>query len=358
MLQYHGFLLKEFEEPYMVKEGPFLNADSDYPTEGSQIVHKKRSGRIIEDVFVTQVASLPLEIKLETQMRKAYKEELQMVSFVHKVDEEMPRPEATSSPKDRKPGKAFKEIPIGVYDDDKNHYTAIRCPFTFNFSITNDIPKLRTGIIKRTNSGATLRITSSRNFHSHVYERPFEIVPKASPSESSLGYCTRLSMPPTVPPSVSIDESLPSHRGNEDETGGVRENYQDKEIAEAKLKLFLRLSCFVSLLPSLYFSGTFPTSSVWLITRCKSLSYTIPIIFHVCPVRLWRRRASKLRMFREQRQLAENATLDLSSLGSPIPPCAIVSLLDFCQSVKFMFNCSCNFLLLLAFSYINENDFS
>ena len=32
LLEYHGFSIKEFEEPYMVKEGPFLNADKDYPT--------------------------------------------------------------------------------------------------------------------------------------------------------------------------------------------------------------------------------------------------------------------------------------------------------------------------------------
>ncbi|KAK9106933.1 hypothetical protein Syun_022944 [Stephania yunnanensis] len=51
LLEYHGFLIKDFEEPYMVKEAPFLNIDKDYPTKCSKLVHLKKSKRIIEDVL-------------------------------------------------------------------------------------------------------------------------------------------------------------------------------------------------------------------------------------------------------------------------------------------------------------------
>ncbi|KAJ6323509.1 hypothetical protein OIU76_010921 [Salix suchowensis] len=43
LLEYHGFAIREFEEPYMVKDGLFLNVDKDYPTECSNLVHLKKS---------------------------------------------------------------------------------------------------------------------------------------------------------------------------------------------------------------------------------------------------------------------------------------------------------------------------
>ncbi|KAJ0730764.1 putative proteasome component (PCI) domain-containing protein [Helianthus annuus] len=51
LLEYHGFSIKEFEEPYMVKEGPFLNGDGDYPLKCSKLVHLKRSTTIVDDVL-------------------------------------------------------------------------------------------------------------------------------------------------------------------------------------------------------------------------------------------------------------------------------------------------------------------
>ncbi|XP_020102832.1 SAC3 family protein B-like isoform X2 [Ananas comosus] len=51
LLEYHGFALKKYEELYMVKEGPFLNQDADFPTKCSQLVQLKKSQRIIGDVY-------------------------------------------------------------------------------------------------------------------------------------------------------------------------------------------------------------------------------------------------------------------------------------------------------------------
>lgn len=50
LLEYHGFGLRQYEELYLVKEGPFLNSESDSPSGCSQLVHSKRSQRVVDDV--------------------------------------------------------------------------------------------------------------------------------------------------------------------------------------------------------------------------------------------------------------------------------------------------------------------
>ncbi|RLN33878.1 germinal-center associated nuclear protein isoform X2 [Panicum miliaceum] len=50
LLEYHGFGLRQYEELYLVKEGPFLNSESDFPSGCSQLVHLKKSQRVIVDV--------------------------------------------------------------------------------------------------------------------------------------------------------------------------------------------------------------------------------------------------------------------------------------------------------------------
>jgi len=50
LLEYHGFGLRQYEELYLVKEGPFLNSESDFPSGCSQLVHSKKSQRVIDDV--------------------------------------------------------------------------------------------------------------------------------------------------------------------------------------------------------------------------------------------------------------------------------------------------------------------
>ncbi|KAL9227630.1 hypothetical protein vseg_003298 [Gypsophila vaccaria] len=70
LLEYHGFLIKEFEEPYMVKEGPFLHDDKDYPTRCSRLVHGKKSDTIVEDVSSSQEILLPSKTKTSEKNSK------------------------------------------------------------------------------------------------------------------------------------------------------------------------------------------------------------------------------------------------------------------------------------------------
>ncbi|XP_072959176.1 SAC3 family protein B isoform X1 [Typha angustifolia] len=57
LLEYHGFVLKKYEELYLVKEGLFINNDSDFPTKCSQLVHLKKSRRIIDDAYSGPITS-------------------------------------------------------------------------------------------------------------------------------------------------------------------------------------------------------------------------------------------------------------------------------------------------------------
>ncbi|KAK7245749.1 hypothetical protein RIF29_40598 [Crotalaria pallida] len=280
LLEYHGFVLKAFEEPYMVKEGQFINADNDYPTKCSKLVHKKRSGRIIEDVALSiQAKSLPMESMNKIQMRKANKHEprivssVENVSLVQKLDKEKPESVAIFTPKDGKSGKALKEM-HAVQDSGKGHNVASPHSSPLSLPFPNIIPEPqlpRIDIFKSTNFDWVVRVSPRGNLHSNVDERPVEIVTKPAPPESSLALS--FSMPPPAAEAISEDNSMLIHQEYEDEVYENREECRDEEIAEAKLRLFLRL---------------------------------------------WRRRASKLRMLHEQRQLASNAALNSLPLGPPI----------------------------------------
>ncbi|CAI0625834.1 unnamed protein product [Linum tenue] len=62
LLAYYGFSIKDFEEPYMVKEGPFLNSDKDFSTKCSRLVHLKKSTTIVSDISPSSlVTPLPAE---------------------------------------------------------------------------------------------------------------------------------------------------------------------------------------------------------------------------------------------------------------------------------------------------------
>ncbi|KAH7666909.1 SAC3/GANP/THP3 protein [Dioscorea alata] len=51
LLEYHGFVLRKYEEMYMVKVGLFRNSDNDFPTKCSELVRQKRSHGVIDDVY-------------------------------------------------------------------------------------------------------------------------------------------------------------------------------------------------------------------------------------------------------------------------------------------------------------------
>ncbi|CAA0839901.1 SAC3/GANP/Nin1/mts3/eIF-3 p25 family [Striga hermonthica] len=50
LVEYYGFSVKDFEEPYMVKENAFFNLENDFPVKRSKLVIYKRSRMIVGDV--------------------------------------------------------------------------------------------------------------------------------------------------------------------------------------------------------------------------------------------------------------------------------------------------------------------
>ncbi|XP_044964628.1 SAC3 family protein B isoform X1 [Hordeum vulgare subsp. vulgare] len=57
LLEYHGFGSRQYEGPYLVKEGPFLNSENDFPSGCSELVHSKKSQRIVDDVSFGPVSA-------------------------------------------------------------------------------------------------------------------------------------------------------------------------------------------------------------------------------------------------------------------------------------------------------------
>lgn len=98
LLEYHGFSLKQYEDAYMVKEGPFLSSDTDFPTKCSQLVHQKRSAKVVFDVFSsgqvpimdgTWQAMKALDVPVDKSNRDTQSKESTVASIVP-PEEEMP----------------------------------------------------------------------------------------------------------------------------------------------------------------------------------------------------------------------------------------------------------------------------
>ncbi|KAF2287778.1 hypothetical protein GH714_002682 [Hevea brasiliensis] len=285
LLEHHGFLIKEFEEPYMVKEGPFLNGDQDYPTKRSKLVHLKISRRMVDDVSpISQVVSLTAQASKEIQLPTVHKRDKKAVastfverkSLIHEVDEEMPDFEVVSSPKvgtllepiidKSKVGQQSQEDRVeGAYFSkwgfSSVHNPPVSLPAKFNE-------------VEKPNGDILSSVSAEKNMLSGMEGVPLQVVSRTSLQERSpsakYGYAVEDKVP--VFSNDTKDEEPPDIY-EEKENDEAMENYDDEEVAQAKLKLIIRL---------------------------------------------WRRRASKQRELREQKQIVANAALSSLSLGPPI----------------------------------------
>ncbi|XVE81994.1 hypothetical protein DITRI_Ditri15bG0111400 [Diplodiscus trichospermus] len=337
ILDYYGFSIKEFEEPYMVKEGPFLNAENDYPTKCSRLVHRKRSRTVAEDVAVPcEVTSFTVGATKESQMGKLYQPSANVspsprrVSSIIAVDEEMPDSMVVPSPKDGVQVHSMNEMSsTGVQQLQDGH---LKSSIPFNFSLSRRSPRsvpAKVAVWEKANSDTPFTILPERKFTSGLEQMPLQIMSQASAAESSpsgvfdhavvnpirqsmasdrsllvrspsrkydritkntvsnsiaISDLTSLSERPrdkydydlenSVPQGMAVDLGhKPQDNHLEIENQEIVVNSQHKEVAEAKLKLILRL---------------------------------------------WRRRTAKLRELREQRQLAAETALSSLPLGIPV----------------------------------------
>lgn len=299
LLEYYGFSLKEFEEPYMVKEGPFVEVDNDYPVKCSKLVHKKKSRTIFEDVSVPHVESVS-EKESQPLLDKDHQQKPSAVQFLKPdssslpIEEDMPDYETVSSPKDE-----IKAIPITKTEFCQKRYESLQAPpnpLVFFPHISPDVQQqARVGSAEKPEMQLQARVGSSgkpKNDEVAQFDAksmPIQFIPARDERETS----------PVLPANTLVEDTELKHMfdeenedeelvitGEEAETNEPAASYYDEEVAESKLKLIIRI---------------------------------------------WKRHSSKKRERREEKQLASKAALSSLSLGVPMWPNRI----QHSTSVKF-----------------------
>ncbi|KAG2272715.1 hypothetical protein Bca52824_067270 [Brassica carinata] len=299
LLEYHGFSIKVFEEPYMVKGDLFLHADKDYKTKCSKLVHMKKSRTIVEDVSAPSIedvfAPSPLS-SLPTEANKGYQQEtpppqsLKKQTSLRLVDKDI----------------CYKSSKPAVDQQNRNHFTPAGEFHSPGFPQAESL-----NLKKQPNGGHTSTSPAEIKFPfaehmqtnlmpgSILQQSPFAVhmqtnlvhgptlqqSPKSMPMESVP--VTTISESPTRVENISaLEESVPEaamtvtlEEGfddieQEDEDGheDITSQYEE-EVAKAKLKLIIRL---------------------------------------------WKRWSSRQSELRERRQLAAAAALNSLTLGTPI----------------------------------------
>ncbi|XP_059655834.1 SAC3 family protein B isoform X2 [Cornus florida] len=284
LLEYHGFMIKEFEEPYMLKEGPFLNVDNDFPVKLSKLVDLKKSRRIVEDVSV----SLSTEEVKELRLTKIYEEKPTPVQLVETgssalaIDEEMPDYEAISSPKDATQVRPMLKKPLFTQQNGDNSCpVASVSPLSWELPFVHNSPKsqqTKVGTLEKPpNFDTRFRNSFEKNIHSETKAMPLHNI-FGSVGEGRLSTSQTDSPTGNIAPQTKFAEDFDDEERTDitdihQEVENDVRSYNDEEVAEARLKLILRI---------------------------------------------WRRHSSKKRQLRELRQLAANAALNSLSLGPPI----------------------------------------
>ncbi|KAL4284034.1 hypothetical protein GQ457_16G030350 [Hibiscus cannabinus] len=350
ILDYYGFSIREFEEPYMVKEGSFLNAENDYPTKCSRLVHRRRSKTIAGDVVAPhEVTHLPIRTSKESQLGKAYTQrpESQTVksytqrpkaslspkrnSSILAVDEEMPDSKVVPSPKsslqlhsETKTSKGLKQLQDGHIN------SGAYKPFSFSLERSSPrSPPAKVAVMEKANNDAFFTISPVRTNASGMKQAPVQFFSQASQPERLPSGRFDLSAENSIPRSMAIDnvKSLPVRSPS----GKFTNNPIPQTMAITGLKSQLER-------PSVKYDhasensepqgmaadalGDKPRDSHQELENQKIVANTqhkevakakLKLI-----LRLWSRRAAKQRELREQRQLAAEAALSSLPLGIPL----------------------------------------
>ncbi|KAL8047802.1 hypothetical protein ABFX02_07G023600 [Erythranthe guttata] len=294
LLEYYGFSLKDFEEPYMVKDNAFINVDKDFPVKRSKLVNGKRSRVIASDVSLPSLTELysAEEVK-EFQLRKNPEPipvPLQPVVPVNTTqfhDQKMHdfgtilSPKSPKSPKGNMHGPMDKTAISLLMSDKKmvGHEAEVTpaSPLVLDFSNSaSEYQRSRVESAQKPKFEPVFRNSFGRSIK-HDVEATAPITPESA-EENRLHVVPLNSVVHTPIPQPMFTEDLEDEEETgimeEDNSDEVATSYYNKEVVEAKLKLILRL--------------------------------------------IWKRRTAKKRELREHKQLAANAALSLLSLGPPI----------------------------------------
>ncbi|KAF6142552.1 hypothetical protein GIB67_039516 [Kingdonia uniflora] len=301
LLEYHGFVVKEFEEFFMVKDGSFLSSDKDYPTRCSQFVHLKKSRSIFEDVSFSHQLVLPA------------KEAKQVASDATiKVT-----PQTTRSAK-RKTLANMADIDMFVFEEDLSatsvdgslSQTMLEIPSKIEQKIENNRPLTETFFPSIPHSPQSIPCKIKRvskqpreshfetpqndyldwNLSSNLKGIPMHVTMSGKATEikkSDGSYTESLAQMPELHITTKphkIDEVLAGH--------------QRVEVSKEAVISHQEVECVEDLTVQQKREAT--TAKLRLVLR------------------IWKRLSSKQRMLREKRQLATKVALSLLSLGPPI----------------------------------------
>ncbi|KAJ4893011.1 SAC3/GANP/Nin1/mts3/eIF-3 p25 family [Raphanus sativus] len=329
LLEYHGFSIKEFEEPYMVKEDLFLHADMDYKTKCSKLVHMKKSRTIVEDVYAlsmeedvsapSPLSSLPIEANKGYQQERPPAQSLKKQTSVRLVDKEMTNSKTSLLLEEDQPVRISVTNPVRpsdvkpAVDQQKGNHSTPAGEFhsPLNFYSPGFPQANSSNLKKQPNDGHTsispveIKFPCAEHMQTNLVpgptlqQSPFSghmqtnLVPgptlqqstKSMPMER-VAVTTISESPRSVENISALEEAVPeaamtatleeSFHGTEQEDEDGREditNQYDEEVAKAKLKLIIRL---------------------------------------------WKRWSSRQSELRERQQLAAAAALNSLTLGTPI----------------------------------------
>ncbi|KAL1543164.1 SAC3 family protein B-like isoform X2 [Salvia divinorum] len=292
LLEYHGFSMRDFEEPYMVKENAFFNVESDFPVKRSKLVERKRSRMIVTDVmFPSQTESyadnevIKVKLKKDPHPRPALPTVAVSTPQLHdgemhdivtslspKINMQKPMHKASSSPitpDKRTTHHEVQEASAGllvVSDFSKSslkpHASAVESENKFKYE-----PAFRISFGRSMKND--LEATPAVTLQTAITEVTAEV--DRSPVVSHGSVVPTPIEEPVFSEDIE-DEELTEVVEEESTDEATTSNY-DLEVLEARLRLMLRI---------------------------------------------WKRRTKNRRKLREHKKFTANAAMDLLSLGPPI----------------------------------------
>lgn len=270
----------------MVKEGPFLNSDRDYPTKCSNLVHLKKASRMVDDVLSSRSISLPFKKETEIQLVRNSSLHSKRVLAAGKSsqmeeDEKLDGTEATQSSKQSNQECLPFKSPAISREKESGRTMAFSGNTSWSFPMTPITPKLPPFNLleKFASNDASRNSLNSPMTSSSPKAPPFDPVEKISNNtrsspDISIPSAMEVMLPPVVPAVVPQETSLGVFKSSFEnsltrgeaisqmETEEPLDTYQDsgvdleicqenapeedvlddedKEVAEAKLKLILR----------------------------------------------------------------------------------------------------------------------
>ncbi|EPS68617.1 hypothetical protein M569_06147, partial [Genlisea aurea] len=287
LLEFYGFSVKDFEEPYLVKENSSINIDNDFPIKRSKLVEKKRSSLIVDDVFYSSVGEpRSLEEAEEPKLKN--------------VPVEIPKPSGPSTASSTAP-VADVEMPDSVSILSPKSSTPNRIYWTPTDATTPNVEAGRVDDRSVLRGSSALRISDM--IPVQLQRRDEYTVPEANPVfRNSLDRSVQSDVEVPAPIQMELNSETKCDFGRSDSVAvsplsdfTAVEDFEDAEDTTAMQDED----------QSLVSSGSHIEEEV--------LNAKLKLI-----LRRWKRHSTKRREFREHKRMAANAALGLLPLGPPV----------------------------------------